>query len=156
MFDMNNKNFRSYHWLAFPGAVARIRREPGRNEGKEIIVISGNNAGLVSLGNVLLAISQSAADTESLSITGLPFVRVQGALSLMVVQADMGEEPGKIVRTDKHDQYQWLLSDERLEREAMGILKVAYTEDGYTPDHHHAYLSGQSEAELLVERDNET
>ena len=73
-----------------------------------------------------------------------------------MVQCITDEETGNIVRTDKHDQYQWLLSDERLEREAMGILKVAFTEDGYTPDHYDAYLSTTSEAELLIERNNQT
>ena len=152
---MNTADFRSYHWLVFPGANLRIEREATSPKGNEIIIISGNNAGLVSLGNVLLAISQSSSDTESLSITDLPFVHVGGALSLTVVQLMTDEDAGKIVRTDKHDQFQWQLSDERLEREALNILKVAFTEDGYTPDHYHAYLSPASDAELLIGRDNQ-
>jgi hypothetical protein len=149
-------DFRSYHWLILAGANLQIGKERDSREGHETITISGNNAGLASLGNILLAISQFPGDTESLSVTGLSFVRVDGALSLTVVQQMKKEETGKIVRTDKHDQYQWLLSDDLLEREAMGILRVAFTEDGYTPDHYHAFLSEASEVGLLIERNNET
>jgi hypothetical protein len=145
----------SYGWLVLPGARITINQWAEETTHKNTIVISGNREGLVSLGNMLLAISLTSGDHESLSITGLPFAYVEGSLSLTVVQPfTVNELEGMVVRTDKHNQYQWQLSNELLEKEATCILGVGYIDDGYVPDHYHAVLSQNTTVGIIFERNS--
>jgi len=103
------------NWVILPGSSLTAELVMRDWTKKPIIEICGNRQGLVSLGNLLLWVSLHSADTESLSITGLPFVHVKSALSLTVVQPMHGSDSyGKLVRVDKHMQFQWLVKDDVL------------------------------------------
>lgn len=143
---------RPYHWLTFPGAELKLSLQPPSKERRASIVIAGNRHGILSLGNLLLVLSRFSSDTESVSITALPYARVDDALALTVVQSLDDRDLGRLERMDHGSQFRWLLSAEQLEREALNILAVAYTEDGYTPDHVHASLDDESDADLLIGR----
>lgn len=140
------------NWVILPGSSLTAELEV---EGwpKPTIVIAGNREGLFSLGNLLLWISTSSVEHESLSITGLPFVHAQSTLCLIVVQTmESNDQCGKLIRTDKDKQFQWLITDEQLEREAIGVLDIAYTSDFYCGNHLHGYVTRDSEYELIFIR----
>ena len=140
------------NWVILPGAslAAELEVDGWR---KPTITIEGNREGLFSLGNLLLWISLSSVEHESLSITGLPFVHAKSSLCLIVVQPMEGsDEYGKLVRTDKDKQFQWLIKNELLEKEAVGILDVAYTSDFYCGEHLHGNIAPDSEYELIFIR----
>jgi hypothetical protein len=143
---------RPYHWLTFPGAELKLSLQPRSQERRASIVIAGNRSGLLSLGNLLLALSTFSSDTESVSLTGLPYARVGDVLALTVVQSLDDRVLGRLVRMDHGSQYCWNTSAEHLEQEALNILAVAYTEDGYAPDHVHACLDDESDADILIVR----
>lgn len=140
------------NWVILPGSSLTAELEVG-GWPKPTIVIAGNRQGLFSLGSLLLWISDSAADNESLSITGLPFVQAKSTLCLIVVQPMTGsDEYGQLVRTDQDKQFQWLINPDLLEREAINLMGVAFTPDHYLPDHYHANLSPASEYDLFFGR----
>ena len=141
-------------WAVLPGASLTaefVRREWTR---KPIIEICGNRQGFVSLGTILLWVSLH--DTESFSITGLPFVHVKSALSLTVVKPMHGSDShGQLVRVDKDQQFEWLLTDDLLQKEAVYIMNTGlsawFDPDG---DHLHGNVGRDSEYELFFARDD--
>ena len=137
------------NWVILPGSSLTAELVMRDWTKKPIIEICGNLKGLVSLGNLLLWVSLHSADTESLSITDLPFIHVKSALSLTVVQPMHGSDSyGKLVRVDKDQQFQWLVKDDVLERAAISILDTGYTPEEYGP-HAHGYIDPDSEYELF-------
>ena len=142
------------NWIVPPGAFLTAELARRSWSDKPIIEICGNRQGLFSLGNLLLWISLHSSDTESLSITGLPFVHFKSTLSLTVVQPMKGsDEYGKLIRTDKDKQFQWIIKDELLQREAIYIIDIGLTPDGYSPGHIHGRVGPDSEYELFFARD---
>ena len=121
---------------------------------KPIIEICGNRRGLVSLGNLLLWVSLQSADTESFSITGLPFIHVKSALSLTVVQPMHGSDSfEKLVRVDKNQQFQWFMKDDLLQREAVNVIDIGLSAWFYPDgDHFHGNVDPDSEYELFFAR----
>ena len=102
-------------WAVLTGAS--LTAEFGTLEigGKPVVEIRGNRQGFVSLGTVLLWFS--ICQTETLSITGLPFVRVKSSLSLTVVkQPDDSHPQERLIRVDKDRQFEWLLTDDVLQK----------------------------------------
>ncbi|MHC4173411.1 MAG: hypothetical protein ACYTBX_14520 [Planctomycetota bacterium] len=145
------------NWIVLPGSSLTAELTKKQESDKPVIEIYGNRQGLASLGNLLLWVSTSSTENESLSITGLPFVNVKSALSFTVVQPELsGSFYGIIKRVDKAEQFHWLINSDLLQKEAIDILDVSYTPDGYSPDHIHGRLSSYSYAELLVYRAENT
>ena len=140
------------NWAVLPGASVTIELTTPDWSKKPVIEIRGNRQGLLSLGSLLVWISGASADTESLSITALPFVHTRAQISLTVVQALDDESQGLLTRTDKSQQFQWLVSDELLRGEATGIMNVAFCPDGYCCGHTHGRLGPDSDAELYINR----
>lgn len=122
--------------------------------GKPTIEICGNRQGFVSLGTVLLWFS--ICQTESLSISALPFVRVKSAFSLTVIkQSDDSEPPELLVRVDKGQQFEWLLTDDSLKNEAVYIMKAGLSAWFYPAgDHLHGCVGPGCEFELFFGRDD--
>lgn len=140
-------------WAVLPGASVTAELATRAWSKKPLIEIRGNREGLVSLGSLLIWISGASADTESLSITALPFVEAKSSLSLTAVQSlDDDETSGRIVRMDKAQQFQWLVHDELLRREATDIMDVAFCPDGYCCGHTHGDLQQDSDVDLYIER----
>jgi hypothetical protein len=141
------------NWVILPGSSITAELVKREWTNKPIIEICGNRQGFVSLGNLLLWISLKS-DTASLSITGLPFVHAKSTLSLTIVEPMHGSDLyGKLVRVDNDQQFEWLLSDELLQIETIGIidigLSVWFYPDG---DHFHGNVGPDSEYELYFER----
>ena len=145
-------------WVVLPGAELelefraevdlRVHQPPG-----PAIFIMGNRYGLVSLGNALLWMAQGGDNFETLSITGLPYARARGSLSLSVWTDLRGAEPeDRVVRVDGASQYEWRIDDESLEELAVAVLNVGYTPQDYCPDHCHAAEGSDSEIELIFGR----
>ena len=71
-------------WAVLPGASLTAEFVRRKWSDKPIVEICGNRQGFVSLGTLL--IWASICETESFSITDLPFVHVKSALSLTVIK----------------------------------------------------------------------
>lgn len=145
----------SPNWVVLPGALVTVELVTRDWTKKPIIEIIGNRQGLFSLGALLLWVSLHSPDTESISITGLVFVQFKSTISLIVVQPMEGSDRyGKLIRTDKDKQFQWLIKDELLERQAIALMDVAFTPDGYCGDHFHGNVGPDSEYELFFARND--
>jgi hypothetical protein len=140
-------------WAVLPHALVAVELDTRDWSKKPLIMIRGNREGLLSLGSLLVWISGASADTESLSVTALPFIEATSSLSLTVVQSLHDDETsGRIIRMDKAQQFQWLVHDELLRREATGIMDVAFCPDGYCCGHTHGDLDQDSDVDLYIER----
>jgi len=140
------------NWVIFPDSSLTAELAIREWTDKPVIEIRGNRQGFVSLGNLLLWVSLQS-DTESLSITGLSFIHVKSALSLTVVQPMHGNDSyGKLVRVDKDQQFQWLIKDDLLERQAINIMGLGFSAYFYAEDHFHGNVGPDSEFELLFVR----
>ncbi len=141
------------NWVILPGASLTAELMVRGWTPRPIIEITGNRKGFFSLGNLLLWISLHSPDTESLSITGLPFVHAKSTLCLIVVQPMIGSDSyGEIIRTDKDKQFQWLIKDDLLREQAIELLDLAFTPRGYLPNHQHAEVGPDSDYELFFGR----
>lgn len=142
-------------WVVLPDSSLTAELAMREWTKKPVIEICGNRQGFVSLGDLLLWVSLQS-DTESLSITGLPFVHAKSALSLTVVQPMHGSDShGKLIRVDKDQQFQWVIKDEVLERQAISLIDLGLSSWFYPEGNHgHAYLGPNAEYELFfcVER----
>ena len=138
------------NWVVLPGSLLTAELAKREWTKKPVIEICGNRQGFVSLGNLLLWVSLQS-DTESLSITGLPFVHSKSALSLTVVQPMYGSDShGRLIRVDKDQQFQWLIKGEVLERQAINLIDLGLTVWFYPEGNHsHAYLGPDAEYELF-------
>jgi hypothetical protein len=67
---------------------------------------------------------------------------------------ERNDQHGKLIRTDKDKQFQWLIKDELLERDAIALLDIAFTPDGYCGDHLHGNVGPDSEHELFFARND--
>lgn len=143
------------NWVVHPNASLTIELANRDWVQKPLIEICGNREGFLALGNILLWISGAPIENESLSITGLSFVQVRSALSFTIDQYCCNDKKqSRIVRVDKNVQYEWLIYDELLQREALGIISIAFTPDGCCGDHHHATIDANSECELIFIRND--
>ena len=143
------------NWAVMPGASLTAELASRKWIDKPIIEICGNRQGIFSLGILLLWLSDLPPYTDSLSITGLPFVHTRSSLSLSVILTmNDNDKHGKLVRTDKDKQFQWLITDELLEREAIALLRITFTPHGYCGEHLHGNVGQDSEYELLFARDD--
>lgn len=141
-------------WAVLPGASLTAEFGSLEIRGKPTIEIRGNRQGFVSLGTVLLW--ASICQTESLSITGLSFVHVKSALSLtMVKQPDDCNPHERLIRVDKDQQFEWLLTDDSLQRQAVSIMNLGLSAWFYpSGDHTHGYVGPDCEFELFFDTDN--
>lgn len=107
----------------------------------------------MSLGTILLWLSLHS-DTESLSITELAFVHAKSALSLCVIkQPDASYPTERLIRVDKDQQFEWLLTDDSLEKEAIHIMDTGLSAWFYPAgDHLHGRVGPNCEFELYFER----
>ena len=137
-------------WAVLPGSILvgrLIAAAPGQSPWLEF---SGNRPGLLSLGIFLLWMHNDSANA-GLTITGLPFVAVEGALSLRVVD-ESGENQESVRRTDKDRQFEWLVTEDRLQMGALSILDLAFAPDGYHPGYYDPSLTSGSDAQLVFRR----
>lgn len=140
-------------WAVLPGSEVTAELTTPKWAKKPTIELLGNREGLLSLGSLLVWVSQSAADMESFSITALPFVKARSALSLTVIQSLDNDEPhGRLIRTDKGQQFEWLVHEDLLEREAICIMRVGFCPDGYCGGHAHGNLGPNRDFELYIAR----
>jgi hypothetical protein len=140
-------------WAVLPGAAVTAELTTPDWSKKPTIELLGNREGLLSLGSLLVWVSESAADLESFSITGLSFVRPRSSLSLTVVQSLDSDEPhGRLIRTDKAHQFEWLVHENLLELEAICIMRVGFCPDGYCCGHAHGNLGPNPDFELYIAR----
>src|SRR3989442_69441 len=110
-------------WLTYPGSRATLvlRTDQPRSE----IDVLCNAQGLGSLVGALLWVT-SFSDYGSLSISALPFVRVEGALALSVV--DVMEKQafqGHVVRLDKDRQFEWRIHRDDLKEVGINLFLMA-------------------------------
>ena len=141
------------HWAVLPGSSVTVELTTRNWTQKPVIEICGNRQGFVSLGNLLLWVALQS-DTESLSVTGLLFVHAQSALSLTVVQTMAKDGAGaKLVRTDKDQQFQWLMDSQTLRIEAIGVIDLGLSAWFY-PDGNdfHGSAGPESEYDLFFWR----
>jgi hypothetical protein len=123
-------------------------RDPGAQ--RPTIEVSGNREGLLTLGNFLLWISMEAGDHESLSVTELPFIRVESALRLLIIQPmDAVRGGGRVVKSDRGMQFEWQVDMDDLERVALSIINTALTPDGFMPGYFKPDVSDDSDALLI-------
>ena len=143
------------NWVVLPGSSLTAELAIRQWTQKPVIEICGNRQGFVSLGNLLLWVTDES-DIESFSITALPFVHVKSTLSLSVIQSRHGSDSyGNLVRVDKDQQFEWLMKDDLLRREAVIIIELGlsawFDPDG---DHFHGNVGPDSEYELFFFRDD--
>lgn len=142
------------NWVVLPGSSLTAELAIRQWTQKPVIEIGGNRQGCVSLGNLLLWISDES-DIESFSITGLPFVHVKSALSLTVVQTLQDSDSDyKLVRVDKDQQFEWLMKEDLLQREAVCIIDLGLSAWFDQDDHFHGDVGPDSEYELFFFRDD--
>jgi hypothetical protein len=85
----------------------------------------GNPQGLASLVAAFLWLT-SYSDHSGMSVSALPFVRVDGPLALSIVMTlDQEARYGHIVRVDKDREFEWRLDDDQLRAVAIGLHRVA-------------------------------
>ena len=138
-----------------PGASLTAELAMWKGTHKTVIEVRGNRQGIFSLGVLPLWLSDGSPYTDSLSITGLPFVRFKSSLSLTVVLTMEGSDKyGKLIRTDKDKQFQWLMKNEVLEKQAVSLLSIPFTPNGYCGDHLHGNVGPDSEYELFFARND--
>lgn len=116
-------------WLAYPNSKAVLRL--GTNQaGRPELHVACNAEGLASLVGALLWLT-SFSDHGSMSVSGLPFVRVEGALALSVIISMEAEKRdyGRIVRVDKEKQFEWRVDDEQLTSLAINLHRIATSPD---------------------------
>lgn len=155
MTKMVTDNDHPLNWAVMSGALLTAELASRKWTHKQIIEICGNRQGIFSLGILLLWLSRGSPYTDSLSITGLPFVCSKSSLSLSVILTmNDNDEHGKLVRTDKDKQFQWLIMDDLLEREAVALLGIAFNPHGYCQDHLHGNVGTDAEYELLFARND--
>ena len=140
------------NWIVHPNASLTIELVNRDWAKKPLIEICGNREGFLAIGNILLWLS--FADVESFSITGLPFVHVNSALSFTIdlYCGYKDKKQSKIVHVDKNLQYEWRIYDELLREEAIGVISIAFTPDGCCGDHSHVEVDDDSECEFIFIR----
>jgi len=143
------------NWVVLPGSSLTVELAMRDWTQKPVIEICGNRQGFVSLGNLLLWVSDES-DIESFSITGLPFVHVKSALSLAVVQTLQDSDSYyKLVRVDKDQQFEWLMKDDLLQRQAVNIIDLGLSAWFYPDgDDFHGNVGPDSEYELFFARND--
>lgn len=111
-----------YRFLTAPGADVRIGLSKD-TECQEELQVFGNRAGLLSLANVLLWFVANAWRRELLSLAELPFIHLVGALSvcLRMTTEDATGRDGLMSRTDRGEQFEWVISEDDLRRVALTI-----------------------------------
>lgn len=112
---MQNPN--SVNWLILPDSHLYISLHE-RPSKLPRIEITGNPRGMVSIANIFLWLASPTTDFDSISITALPFISVDSALSLTahLLPEDEVETKyhGKLVRLDKSVQYEWQASEQQI------------------------------------------
>ena len=140
-------------WVALPNASLTIELANRDWDNKPLIEIFGNREGFLAIGNILLWLSDTPVENETFSITGLPFVHVSSALSFTVDQFCCGDQKQSTIhRMDKDVQYEWLVYHELLQEHALGVLHIAFTQDGFCADHYHVTVDDDSECEFIFIR----
>jgi hypothetical protein len=139
-------------WVVLPGSLLTAELATRQWTKKPVIEIIGNRQGLVSLGNILLW--KCFSQEESLSITALEFIKVKSTLSLTVVESMRGDDSsGRLIRVDKDQQFEWLIDDEHLEKQAVYVIDMGLSAWVYPrSDHFHGDVGPDSEYELFFAR----
>jgi hypothetical protein len=112
-----------YQFLSTPGADLQPRL--ATSEGAAEIQIFGNRAGLLSFANILLWFMANAWRREFLSLAELPFVHFEHLLSVCIrLTDDQHAWHGLISRTDRGAQFEWLMSEDDLQRVALLVHRL--------------------------------
>jgi hypothetical protein len=114
------------NWLIYPESQVQVTLIEGSAE-LPLLEVTGNPRGFASLAGIFLWLSSLTEGHEFLSITALPFVSVQAPLAFSI-ELSLGrpdQTQGRIVRLDKHQQFEWQVDDETLERIACNIHAIA-------------------------------
>ena len=113
-------------WLVYPDSRIAIALHDSGSD-CPTIEVNGNPRGFASLAAAFLWLSSYAEGHEFLSVTALPFVVSHPPLALTIDLA-LGcdiKTQGRIVRSDKSEQFEWQVDDEQLERIACAIHSIA-------------------------------
>lgn len=111
-----------YHFLTMPGAIVQVRVASSADRDAQLQVF-GNRAGLLSLANVLVWMRANAYRREFLSFAELPFVKLEGSLSLFLrlTLANKTGRDGLLRRTDRGEQFEWNIAEDDLQRVAFNM-----------------------------------
>jgi hypothetical protein len=120
--------------LILPDALLKLIVADGASRAELHVV--GNNAGIVSLANVLRWLA--AAEREALHLHDLPFVWSTGAASLSVHRTEQAHEGryGVVRRLEAWTAFAWLLDAAELPRlaDSLNLLAAIGGREGATYD----------------------
>ena len=114
------------NWLVYPGSHLKVALIESGSDGSALEV-TGNPRGFASLAGIFLWLSSLTEGHEFLSVTALPFVAVSEplAFSIELALSNDTRTQGRIVRLDKHQQFEWQVDDEMLAHVACEIHSIA-------------------------------
>ena len=120
---MPDPDFDALDALILPDALLKLIAADGASRDEMHVV--GNNAGIVSLANVLRWLA--AAERETLQLQDLPFVWSTGAASLSVQRSDHDQDGryGAVRRLEAPKAFAWLLDATQLPRLADSLNLLA-------------------------------
>lgn len=112
-------------FFCFQGAAVTARLS--RTEDFSVVQFFGNREGIASLANILLWMQTNNSRREFLSLTGLPFVTIEGDISLVIriCGEDAPDYFGVVTNLDGKAQFEWQLSDDDLLRVAVNVFQIA-------------------------------
>jgi hypothetical protein len=116
----------AYRFLTTPDAQVHCRLATNER-GQPELQLFGNRAGILSLANVLLWLVANAWRREFLSLGELPFMHLEAPLAvcLRVMMADPTGRDGLLSRTDRGEQFEWVVPEDNLQRVALTLHRLA-------------------------------
>jgi hypothetical protein len=138
----------AYRFLITQGAALDVTLG-AESRGLPELQILGNRAGLLSLANILLWLYANKWRRELLSLAELPFIQLPGSVSLCVrVVGDRSGTGwhGLISRIDHGVQFEWVMSEEELQRVALLMHALASR-----PGHEYDRLAMAAESAAQVQ-----
>ena len=111
--------------IILPDALLKLILAEGTSRSELHLV--GNNAGIVSLANVLRWLSAAPTRRACLSLPDLPFVWSEAAASLTLRRTDEAHEAryGLLRRLEVGSSFEWLLSESELPKLADSLNLLA-------------------------------
>jgi hypothetical protein len=124
-------------FMTIPGAHLAIHLGSGA-EGQPELLLLGNRAGLLSFANILLWLQAVVWRRELLSLGELPFVESEGRIALHIRVGAEGATGGYgvVVKLDRGDEFEWVISEDDLQRVGLSIHRLAAA-----PDHEYERLA---------------
>ena len=95
------------NWLVYPDSHLQVALSESGSK-VPVIEVTGDPRGFASLAGILLWLSSLTEGHEFLSVTALPFVSFHQplAFSIELAMSRDGQTQGRIVRLDKHQQFE--------------------------------------------------